>query len=426
MLLSFIASLSQTRQAPPPEPVGDVTAQVALNRYAAQMTYNQNTDTLGTNKFPSEFWAFKHNIAATAFVSFYNTNRDTGMIQTGRVAPSVYYQTGKADKVLATQEEKAFQQAEYGYTPYCFSYANGNTAGPENYLPDWIGGRNSNSSIAGDSNTMYGNGAGLPSDKTARTDYISRASAMRYRDFVNNLGGGTQADADAYLEQELLKTKNNHGFFQDFTHWHTAGTLVRDMLAKTRDVLAGADVHYADYEEAIRYMWAREALQSVVVAGYTVNLTWGSFELAEALTIPVSVRVDTTGTALAGKEIASSIGAVLKKSANVFVVEVPYNTASFTLSETASPAYVDLTAPVVSWQENAGELVVTTSKPCKVVLWKVARGAAETAIVAPVRSNTLSLTHTFTVTSTDKAGDMYVGALTERKQSAVLGPIQIS
>ncbi|WP_187260732.1 hypothetical protein [Pontibacter beigongshangensis] len=490
-----ISSLSSGVVIPPGES-SLLAATVSKNRYGAAMTFNQNTDTLGTNRYPSEFWAWQHNIAATSFVSRYS-GIDDAMNASGRVEKAIYFQTDRwynpvsqavelipdytatswtsagaaafANAVVGQPKDTRYpnhgqqlydisngaygydavsgigdsnmqelselveaEKSQYNEEPFVFSYRNGRNDSPSVYLPYFLGGRNSFFSTSGDSYTAYGAGAGLPNNDTARLDYVDRASATRFADFetgVTPLGipaGGTYAESLVYLEQELLKTVDSNGFFQDFMHWHTAGTKVRDMYEKVAEVLAPYDVHYAGYDEALRYLWAREMVQAVTVSGNTVNLTWNSFDLPQALTVPVSIRIDVSGTALAGKELQSSVGSILKKSANVFVVEVPYNTDSFTLSETAIPAYVDLAAPTINYSVSGSTLTVTTNKPCRVVLWKHSRGGSDASMPAPTRSNTLGTTHNFAVTSTDLQGDLYIGAITERKQSAVIGPIQHS
>ncbi|TPE43965.1 hypothetical protein [Pontibacter mangrovi] len=483
----FLSSLSRMGAVQQPNPTGEMLASVSLHRYGAVMTFNQNTDTLGVNKYPSEFWAMKYNIKPTAFVSRYN-GADNTLTGFGRVEKSIYFQTdrwhnGSSVQLIPDYNSTTWSSAgaavfnvtagqskpdrypnhgqqmydisgggygwdsasgagsnnlaeltglieaeksQYTEAPYTFSYRNGRNDTPQVYEPYFLGGRNSYFSTSGDSNTSYGAGAGLPNNKTARLDYVNRASATRFADFetgVSSLGipsGGTYADSLAYLEQELLKTVNSKGFFQDFMHWHTAGTKVRDMYAKVREVLAPYDVHYAGYEEALRYMWTRQAVQAVSVSGNTVSLTWNSFDLPEALTVPVSIKIDTTGTDLAGKDITSSVGEVLKKSANVFIVEVPYNTASFTISEASTPSYIDLAAPVIGFELSGTTLTVTTDKPCKVALWKATAGASEADLGAPDRSNVFQTQHTFTVNSTEQAGDLYIGALSERGQSAMV------
>lgn len=311
-----------------------------------------------------------------------------------------------------------------GSKPCVFSYRNGRNDTPIIFTQKFIGGRNSESSTSGDSYTGYGD-VGLPTG-FERAAQINRPSSMRWWDFWNNLGGGTMQDADAYLTQEFGKTAVNNGWFNDFTHWHTAGAAnlqyYFDMIG---GLLTTHNVYSCTYEEAIKYLFnkslvkrltakevagqvkvfveVRDVFSETTESGLPMAVTMG------LLDVPLSVRVDLSSTALAGKDVWCNVGGCFLDGGGV-IIDLPLSNAragvvSATISEATSPIYINIAKPALTTSGNT----VSADQPCKFVVWNASYSALH-------RTDEFQ----YNIDVSAHSGAAYVGAISSHGQSAII------
>ena len=147
--------------------------------------------------------------------------------------------------------------------------------------------------------------------------------------------------------------------------------------------------------------------------------------------IPLSVRVELAGTALAGKDVGSAEGCPIRRlPGDAVVVDVPFpgreGTAVVHLVATQTPAYVDLAPPRIERTRIEGaDLLVATDRPTRVVVF-AASGSKGLRDARPVaRRHQAERTHRIALPPA--AGPvLYVGAITEWDQSALAGPLPVA
>jgi len=133
------------------------------------------------------------------------------------------------------------------------------------------------------------------------------------------------------------------------------------------------------------------------------------------------VEVDLTGTILQGKEIT---GAKIKKVAtDKFIVEVPYTKRDgfsvVRLKETNVPSYLNFDLPIITASISNSKVTVTTNQRTKVVIYTVPTGGILNQAIAVGRNSVLSTSHEIEI-GVQTGKDIYVGAITDEKQSTLV------
>lgn len=251
----------------------------------------------------------------------------------------------------------------------------------------------------------------------------------------------TSAQSTAYTLNQVDTAIVHKGWFNDFGHWHTLrsrGVLPNyDTLLTSIKTRVGATfAWYCRPGEAIEYMYARSSVSAIsatqsagsviVSATYSdpfagTDTSGFSFAINKALLqTPISARIDLTGTPLAGGFIQASYGKVISKGSNVYLIEIPLdsiagNFSSVTLSTAIDNSdYYTTTRPTVSTNLVGSTLTVTTDIPTRCAVFSVATGGAEIDMTNFSRHNTLSTTHTFTLTA---GKDYRAGVISEFQQA---------
>lgn len=326
-----------------------------------------------------------------------------------------------------------------------FSFRNGEAAGAGMLYPYDIGNRNSSNgpiSTNASAQTFYGGSYGFKTGALDIREYFNNyVNTTRWWDFWSNMGY-TRAQADAYAVQEFLKTLLNNGWFHDFIHWHSAvdaGTIdtLRQFLNLIRSNFGVSFVWTCSNGEALEYMFLRESCQrvaavpkgnSVIVLADIIppfaSKTVKGVPAPDKFTqynIPLSVRVDLTGTYLAGKSVKSSYGKLRSLGSNVYICELPLVTKEDTilaveLYEGVNGIFSEA-RPTGTTSIAGTELTVTTDLPTKAVLYEVAAGGDRYDSKAIARVQTYATAHVFKISS----GKSYrVGIITDFKQSNLL------
>lgn len=222
----------------------------------------------------------------------------------------------------------------FGKRPIALSYSYGNDSYRDYAIEDFIAGRNSEKNMG----TPYGIGYGNPNNiPYSKLYFKSKGSTSRWYD---------DAKADAsfttrlqQLEQDVLATKLNGGWYNNFTHWHNVisdGNLqaYKDYIDLLASLNANNDIYFAGYGEAVAYLVYRQIITKAVMYSHnsdaanklvirleTINNLGIDTDL---LQVPISVKFSTIGTPLAGQTIKSNCN-LISLGSGQYIVEIPYS-----------------------------------------------------------------------------------------------------
>lgn len=232
-----------------------------------------------------------------------------------------------------------------GKKPVALSYSYGEQSFSDATCPLYLAGRNSGGYTYGD--TDYGKGYGSPLDVPYSMEgYKSKASSYRWFDSAKTMINGGTEEANAYqtainnVATYIDATKQNGGWFSNFTHFHdimTKSELSRIYAEKYYEMLSDkntdGDIYFAGYGEAVAYLVFRQmvvravmyspiaASQKLVIQLETRN-SMGIDE--ELLQVPLSIKFSTQSTPLQGKKIKSSRN-LISLGNNNYIVEIPFS-----------------------------------------------------------------------------------------------------
>lgn len=262
------------------------------------------------------------------------------------------------------------------------SYTNGEQAIAPLLKPYFLGARNSEYSWTGDSNINY--------DPT-RSQAISKPSSTRTWDAERANRFVDKYAAILYAQGEIGKALTLQQWWSDFMHDHSLYTysdvqFFELFFAGIREAIGDTDAWMAGYGEALEYMFLRDSI--VNMGSYEhdekVNISiWvrdqnkdiitngiGDTIDLSLLTTPISVKVDLTGTSLAGQNIkCEKAHSIRNLGSNQWIINIPYSGfgefGGVTL-EVGTQYYYNGNNPVLSASGN----VVTSDIPCKFVVWR--------------------------------------------------------
>ena len=213
---------------------------------------------------------------------------------------------------------------------------------------------------------------------------------------------GLQTKVNSYVSTVLAA----NGWYSNFVHWHWQMADYPDSYhAMVKDAVGSADVFYGTANDIVDYYYVRESVTSVSATGSVITVNHTPDYPAKPysnLRAPLWVRVDLTGTNLAGHDITLASGLRVRKiSTNIFYVPVALDysqsSSSVEVFVTDSPDYVNLTPPVISRTGNS----VTIDQPCKITVW---RQHKPTALASSTTSNTIPTADNTTLNFTVATG----------------------
>lgn len=305
------------------------------------------------------------------------------------------------------------------------SYRGGKSQSSKSLIPYLLGGRNSNvvggTSLPANVNTQldtfYGVGLGYdPNGFTSvnRADMLNYENSLRYYDYTvsRNL-----TDANTIMNRELQATILNNGWFRNFTHWHDANselTVLRDYLELCKTNFTSNNVHTCSAGEAIEYLFLREITNRVtaqeknskvyiiadVIDKYKNLDSNGISEIVpyDVINTSLSVKLDLTGTSLAGQNIKSSFGKIIDLGSNEIIVEIPFNKKelfqTITL-EVGADGYYNTNIPTATFTNISNLITITSNQKVKAVLFSKLTAETEVDYIVVQRSNDLKEIHTF-------------------------------
>ena len=346
------------------------------------------------------------------------------------VATQKYGASGGSETILHTRQQLDYFRDLAGLNLSVGSHAVGRDNGALLHIPYLLGMRNSAYSYTGSGDVRY---SGM-----SRLDLMSRASTTRSWDAIQ-AGQSTQEQALAYVQSQVQAAIAAGGQYSDFMHWHSLydfnDTDYFDPFYSVINTAIGAsDVWRAGNSEATEYYFLRDAIDKIgsFVDGASVYLafrfkdgyaTTNSTGIPNTLPVdriqtPLSLRVDLTGTPLAGLNIVCDQAAsIRKKTGNVWVLNVRptefkdgYYLARI---RPGSGSYYDATVPTLSVSENT----VSADRLCKFVVWRKPIAGTEKDIAVVSRTTGYSTSVPVVRTS---GYDYYIGGITQSRMSSVL------
>ena len=344
-------------------PRKDYNVEVCAHRYGKAMTYTDQTDQLKLTTSYDWFVATaKARDIKIGFFAYYNEPLSPNFgkalddLYSGAIWIDQYSWAPEfKDKIVAheniTPEEfrtaylnsllPPFYSA-IGYKPLALSYSYGNYTFKDAVCPLYLGARNSGDEDC--DGTDYGYGYGTPSNVPySQAVFCNQPSSYRWYDRGRTLiSGGMDIDTAfdtviGNVRTAITATKANHGWFRNFTHFHSVtddgneryAELYYDMLAEEN---IDGDIYFAGYGEALAYLVYRQMITRAVMYApkmyadtLIIRLETKNTDGVDTslLRIPISIKFSTVGTTLAGAEITSDCN-LINLGGGDYIVEIPF------------------------------------------------------------------------------------------------------
>lgn len=389
----------------------------------------------------AEFLAFKYNVPLHVFEQNVKGEEFRGFLQTGRGGASIYYPSchfeyrqSKLDSIKAEIENVTCR------TISTLSYGCGKTKYSDS-LPNYIlGGRNSkfmSLSNNTEANTWYGEGVSAPED----FNILNRSAGGRfYTDIQRN--NQNLAQAGNYVTEQVSKTVANGGFYTNFMHWHDhynnkndslieGVTVMQPLFKAMQKGMKNSRNAGLDYNEAIEYLYAKEAIDSVQILESTSSVLKIEIQLSKKRNADYSV-IDTPVTF-----------SVRKDAMEAFEIdEVDLNTKLLSVFEDDDRYYLNI---MLDFTQS--EIIVTlhskkdrveileleealrvskrwfvngvkASEPSKFILFRREQGAKEYEI--EIVHRTVSFSEKYDLPELDEGYDYFCGAIDKKKESTLI------
>lgn len=389
--------------------------QPTKHKYDADLTWSAHTDTfrptLDGHGIDFEINAFKYNLNGTILLNHQTDGTNETIIKdtlgTGVLDAGAYF---RAAEELQPQIDWLIKLL--GKKPSYWSYAYGTRDHDDFVLNNGLVSR-------------------LSSDKESTYDFSDRLGHPNSSLFNYNIRDKDMAVALNNSETNLQKAIDNKGWFNDFSHWHWAEfygdkNQWSQFMERQKTLLSNVNYVSLGASEAVEYMWLRkqfkrgglyESGNDLVLLCETINTEQLPYK---AIDTTLSVKVDTTGTILEGKDITGSTQ-IIKTGTNQYIVQVPYKKMSgfsaIRLKTTNSPNYVTRDLPrLKSVTLNGAVLNVETDISTKLAIFSTDKNAELYTASVLGRCNSFNRTHSIDIGDVTNK-DVYVGAISETKQS---------
>ncbi len=305
------------------------------------------------------------------------------------------------------------------------SFSNGATGGALLQIPYLLGMRNSGCSYSGNGDTSYffNREQGISKPSTTRTWDMQRAGHF-----------GTQNQSLKYTQLQVKRAINTEGWFTDFMHWHSLynfdDTAFFEKYFKTIDDTIGeSDVWRADVGSVNEYYFLKSAINKIgsfehkgdvyIFVRFNDNFTGTNTNgidnsvNAKLINTPLSIKIDLSGTLLAGKSIGGDrVQSVRNLGGDKWVVNVRpkrFGDGYFTFKITEEDAHIYNPArPVITKNETG----FTSNLPAKFVVWEKSSNPKEL-----LRTSSYSENVRF---SLESGKSYFIGAITQSNQSSLV------
>lgn len=388
------------------------------HKYGADLTWSAHTDTfrptLEGHGIDFEINAFKYNLNGTMLLNHQTDSVYEKQIKetlgTGVLDAGAYFRAAEE-----LQPQIDWLMKVLGKKPSYWSYAYGQRDHDEFVLQNGLVSR-------------------LSSDKGVSYDFNDRLGHPNSSLFNYNVRDSDMATALNNSKTNLQKAIDAKGWFNDFSHWHWAEfygdkNQWSQFMEGQKSLLNNINYVSLGASEAVEYMWLRKQFKrgglyedngELVLLCETINAEQLPYQ---SIDTTLSVKVDTSGTILEGKEITSNTQ-ILKLDTNQYIIQVPYKKMSgfstVRLKATITPEYATRNIPQVLTKTLSGTiLTVTTDIKTKLAVFTTETGAELYSASVAGRSNNLKTTHTVDIG--DVSGkDVYIGVNSSTKQSTLI------
>lgn len=314
-----------------------------------------------------------------------------------------------------------FRWCTNGRIPSAVSFAGGNEALAPLIKDNFLTGRNSKPLTLTDI-PFYNYGAndgvflGKPQVSYSPLDsyYNNRNTTTRFWDVRNYIPGWTLDSLMNHVRIRLDSVIASRGWYQDFTHWHSLRTegdiLYYDTLMKTIDAelsakgktawygSAGEIAEYMAYRSSVTGLSCYERGDKVAVEVEVTNPTY-----QYCLNTPLSVKVDLSGSVLAGGDIQCQNAQLIKLGGDEWIINIPFRNSDTTnkkimrveLTEGVQRYWTN-TAPNISINRVGSTVTITSDVPVYGTVYTRAAGGNDRLWLKQNRFLNLSTTHTFT------------------------------
>lgn len=303
------------------------------------------------------------------------------------------------------------------------SYTNGEQGMAQLLKPYFIDGRNSEYSWTGDSNIEY---------VVTRSEAISKPNSTRTWDAERANRFVDQQDAILYAQGEIDKALTLQKWWSDFMHWHSLYNFndvqfFELFYAGIRDIIGSRDAWMAGYGEALEYKFLRDSIinigsferddkvhLSIWVRDQNTGLDTIDMSL---LKTPISVKIDLTGTPLAGQNIkCEKAKSIRSLGSNQWIINIPYSgfgEFGGVDIEQGAQYYYNSNNPVLDHSNG----VITSNMPCKFVVWRKSNTSGIETTVEIDRTTELSDS---IAVSTVAGFTYYIGAISQSNHSSLI------
>ena len=333
-------------------PRNDYDVEVCSHRLGKSMTYTEQSDAFRGGAENIVEYANSKGIKLGVFWAMSTSEADKNIMlpfyENGGIWVDAYghpYHSEKKDAegnpTVITQEVYEAERDDllarindwFGVRPLALSYNSGNDTYKDYAIEDFLACRNSGRR----GGTPYGVGFGNPSNiQYSKEYYKSKQSSSRWYDDAK-VNGTYEARLQTLLN-DVIATKANGGWYNNFQHWHNVideGNLDKykayiDLLAELN---ADNSIYFSGYGEAVAYQCYRDAITKAVMYAPTADPSSLVIQLetkaesevnTELLQVPISIRFSTNGTALEGVEIESECN-IINEGNGSYIVEIPYS-----------------------------------------------------------------------------------------------------
>lgn len=320
--------------------------EICAHRLGKEMTYTEQSDTFRGGAEDIMSYANNLSIKLGVFWGMSGTSeyKDIALpyVNSGMIWIDAYSNPNGASSLDQVTQEAYEEQRDsllqrignwFNIRPVAMSYGYGNTSYADWAIEDFLACRNSDRN----GGTPYGTGYGNPNNIAYSKSYFkSKASTSRWYDDAK--ADSSFATRLQQLSTDVIATKQNGGWYNNFTHWHNVisdGNLqaYKDYLDLLASLNENNDIYFAGYGEAVAYLVYRQiitkavmyspnsdAANKLVIRLETINNLGIDTDL---LQVPISVKFSTIGTPLAGQAIRSDCN-LISLGSGQYIVEIPY------------------------------------------------------------------------------------------------------
>lgn len=325
-----------------------------------------------------------------------------------------------------------------------FSFRNGRNDGHKLLIPYFLAGRNS------ESMPTWGETLGdapITPFSLIRSEDINKSSSTRVwdswysmKDASNQPFFTTITDAIVFMKQQIQRAVTDGGWWSDFIHWHSLYTyntpeMFQDIFKAIDDQIGSQDVWRAGYSEVAEYSYIRGMVDLVgsfersgelylyyrlkdKFKGTNTNGIANDVDLGY-LMMPVSIRISTLNTPLAGKDIFCERATLIRKiDANTWVISVPLidrideEIVSFKISH-GFGSYYSGVKPTIYRNGN----YFTSNVPVKWVIWRKLTTESLDKVREVARDVVLKTYFTHMI---ETGYNYYIGAISKYGQSNLI------